>query len=160
MNKTLASLAMASALFSVTFSAAAEVTVTDAWVRGMVKGQTETGAYMTIKSTEPTKLVGVSSPVTKVVQLHEMKMDGDVMTMRPLKSLAVPADKPLSFGPDGYHIMLIDLKKPLAKGESVPLKLTFRSQGGKKSSVEVKAEVRALTEPSAPAPMDHAHMQH
>ena len=136
----------------------AEVVVSDAWVRGMVKGQTETGAFMTLKSTEATQLIQASSPIVKMVQIHEMSMDKDMMTMRPVKALDIPANKPVVLKPGAYHVMLIGLDKPLLKGELVPLKLTFVSKAGIKSTVDVQAEVHDLTQPNPSIKMDGMNM--
>ena len=129
-------------------------------MRGVVKGQTETGAFMTLTATEATSLVGAASPVAKAVQIHEMKMEGDMMKMRPVKALAIPANIPVELKPGGYHVMLIDLTKPLAKGDMVPIKLTFRDKGGSESTLEVQAQVRELTQPAAPMKMDQMPMKY
>ncbi len=151
-------IALASIFLIAALNAHADVTVANPWVRGVVKGQTDTGAFMTLTSTEATKLVGAASPAAKTVQIHEMKMHGDMMMMRPVKALDIPANTAFEFKPGGYHIMLIGLKKPLAKGEMVPIKLIFQGKDGTKSTVEVQAEVRDLTEPSTPSKMDHMKM--
>jgi hypothetical protein len=130
--------------------AAAEVTVTEAWVRGTVASQKATGVFMKLRSTEDAKLVAAASPAATVVEVHEMAMKDNVMTMRAVDELALPAGRTVELKPGGYHVMLIDLLKPLAAGEKVPVTLTVVGKDGKKSSVEVKAEVRAVG-----APMKH-----
>ncbi len=125
--------------------ALAQVTVTDAWVRGTVSGQKATGAFMQLKSAADTTLVGASSPVAKIVEIHEMKMDGGTMKMRAIDKLALPAGEPVELKPGGYHVMLMDLAQPLKEGETVPVTLTFQDKGGRQTSVDVKASVRALT---------------
>ena len=159
MKKTFSVVATVAALFTAALSAHAAVTVTQPWVRGVVKGQAETGAFMTLKSDEATSLVGASSPAAKTVQIHEMKMEGDMMKMRPVSAVDIPANSTLELKPGGYHVMLIGLVKPLAKGDKVPLKLRFRAKNGAQSTVDVQAEVRDLTEPATPAKMDHDHMK-
>ena len=158
MKKTFAVVATAAALFMAALSAQAAVTVTQAWVRGVVKGQAETGAFMTLKSQEATSLIGAASPVAKTVQIHEMKMEGDMMKMRPVAAIEIPANSTVELKPGGYHVMLMGLNKPLAKGDKVPLKLTFRAKNGTQSTVDVQAEVRELTEPGTPAKKDHMKM--
>lgn len=138
-------LVMTAALFAVCSAVNADFTVTDAWVRGVVKGQTTTGAFMTLKSTEDAVLTSASSPVARQVEIHEMKMQGDMMMMRPVSELAVPANKPVELRPGGYHVMLIGLTKPIVTGEKVPVTLNFQGKNGKKASIEVQAEVRELT---------------
>lgn len=127
--------------------ALAEVTVTEAWVRGTVAAQKATGAFMKIRSTEDAKLVGAASPSAGVVEVHEMAMKDNVMSMRAVDELPLPAGKTVELRPGGYHVMLIDLAKPLAAGDKVPVTLTILGKDGKKSTLEVKAEVRAMGAP-------------
>ncbi|MEN6585873.1 MAG: copper chaperone PCu(A)C [Sulfuricella sp.] len=123
----------------------AAVTASGAWVRGIVKGQTVTGTFMTLKSDEDTKLVSATSPVAGKVEIHKMEMKNDLMTMRPIDKLAIPAGTPVELKPGGYHVMLVDLKHTLVKGEKVPLTLVFESRGGARNTLAVTAEVRDLT---------------
>jgi hypothetical protein len=127
--------------------ALAEVTVTEAWVRGTVAAQKATGAFMKIRSTEDAKLVGAASPSASIVEVHEMAMKDNVMTMRAVDELPLPAGRTVELKPGGYHVMLIDLVKPLATGDKVPVTLTIVGKDGKKSTLEVKAEVRAMGAP-------------
>lgn len=132
------------------------VTVSGAWVRGSVAGQTASGAFMELQSAENAVLLGASSPVAGVVELHEMSMDNGMMKMRAVPKLELPAGKTVALKPGGYHIMLMDLKRPLKKGEVVPLTLRFAGKDQQPGSIEVKAEVRALT--SMPGmDGDHTH---
>lgn len=123
--------------------AGAEVTVTDAWIRGTVATQKATGAFMKLKSTENARLVAATSPAANIVEVHEMAMKDNIMTMRAVDAIELPAGKTVELKPGGYHVMLIDLVKPLAAGEKVPVQLTVVGKDGKKATVEVKAEVRA-----------------
>ena len=149
MQKTAAMLALLLA-----FGAQAQTTVKDAWVRGTVAGQKATGLFAQISSAGGGKLVSASSPVAGTVEIHEMAMDNNVMKMRALPRLEVQAGKTLELKPGSYHVMLIDLNKPLSKGEVVPITLKVEGKDKKVENVEVKAEVRDLT---AAAPMDHKH---
>jgi copper(I)-binding protein len=129
------------------------VEVKDAWVRATVSGQKATGAFMKITAKEGAKLIASSSPAAGVTEVHEMKMDGGVMKMRAVEGgLDLPAGKAVELKPGGYHVMLIDLVKPLEKGATVPVTLTVVGKDGKKSTLEVKAEVRA---PGGAPPMKH-----
>ena len=119
----------------------ADVTVTEAWVRGTVPGQQATGVFMKLKSTEDVSLVNAASPSAKIVEIHEMTMRGNVMAMRSIDDIPLPAGKSVELKPGGHHVMLIDLVKPLAKGDKVPVTLTFVGKEGKRSKVEIKAEV-------------------
>lgn len=120
----------------------AEVTVTDAWVRGTVPKQQATGAFMKLKSTEDAKLVNAASPAANIVEVHQMVMSGNVMAMRAIDDLALPAGKAVELKPGGYHVMLIDLVKPLKAGDKVPITLTISGKSGM-TKLEVTAEVRA-----------------
>ena len=143
MNKTLVMLA---ALLSL--AAQAQTTVKDPWVRGTVAGQKATGMFGQITSPSGGKLVSAASPVAGVVEVHEMVMDGNVMKMRAIPGLELPAGKAVELKPGGYHVMLMDLKQELKVGESVPVTLVFEGAGGKRETVEVKAPVKSLADSS------------
>ena len=134
--------AIAALLFSL--PAAAQVTVTDPWVRGTVPGQMATGAFMQLKSAKDAKLVEANSPIAGVVEIHEMKLENNVMRMRAVPALDLPAGRTVDLKPGGYHVMLMDLKQQMKEGEVVPVTLVIES-GGKRETVEVKAKVRAPT---------------
>jgi hypothetical protein len=123
------------------------VEVKDAWVRSAVQGQSGTGAFMKITSKTGTRLVSVSTPVAGIVELHEMKMDGDVMKMREVSGgLELPAGKTVELKPGGYHVMLMDLKAVLPKDSTIPMTLVFKDAKGVQSKLELKVPV-ALTPP-------------
>lgn len=121
---------------------AANISVTDAWARATMPGQKVSGAYMQIQVDADARLLSVTSAVVPRVEVHEMKMDGDVMRMREVKAISLPKGKTVSLEPGGFHLMLMNLKQPIAAGETIPLTLVVES-GGKKQTVEVKAEARA-----------------
>lgn len=123
----------------------AQVAVSDAWVRGTVAGQNATGAFMQLRSADGTVLVGAASPVAGTAEIHEMRMDGAVMRMRPVPNVDLPAGRTVELKPGGYHVMLMDLKAPLKKGDTVPIRLKLQGRDGKLQELEVKAEVRDLT---------------
>lgn len=134
---------------------AANISVTDAWARATMPGQKVSGAYMQIQSDADARLVGVSSPAVPRVEVHEMKMDGDVMRMREVQTVDLPKGTTVSLQPGGLHIMLMNLPKPITAGEVIPLTLTVES-GGKRQPVEVKAEARGAMSNHA-MPMQHHH---
>lgn len=121
---------------------AANVSVSDAWARATMPGQKVSGAYMQLRSDADARLVGASSPGVPRVEVHEMSMDGDVMRMREVKAIDLPQGKTVSLEPGGFHIMLMNLPKPIAAGEIVPLTLVVEA-GGKRQTIEVKAEARS-----------------
>ncbi len=152
------SLMTAAALAMCALSAAAQVDVQNAWARATVKGQSATGAFMLITAKEGAKLVGGSSPLAGVTQVHEMKMEGGVMKMAEVKGgLDLPAGKTVELKPGGYHVMLMDLKEPLAKDTTLALTLVFKDAKGVESKQELKVPVAAVAPGGKPAPaMDHS----
>lgn len=124
--------------------ASAQTTVTDAWVRGTVEQQKATGAFMQITSAHGGRLVAVSSPVAGVAEIHQMSMSGNVMNMQAIAGLDLPAGKPVKLEPGGYHVMLMDLKQQVKDGEVVALTLEVEGKDGKRETIAVKAQVKAL----------------
>ena len=122
----------------------AQVAVNEAWVRATVAQQKATGAFMTLTSRQDSKLVAASSPVAGVVEVHEMKMVDDVMRMRQIPALPLPAGQPVALNPGGYHLMLLELKQPLKDGDKVPLTLEVEDGKQVRSSITVEATVRPL----------------
>jgi copper(I)-binding protein len=131
-------------------SVQAQVTVKDAWVRATVPQQKATGAFMQLQAGKDSKLVSASSPVTPVVEVHEMVMQDNVMKMRQVPGIDLPAGKTVELKPGGYHVMLMDLKQPVKEGDVVPITLVVEGKDGKRESVEVKASVRALAAGNQP----------
>lgn len=131
--------------------ALAEVTVKGSWVRGTTLAQKATGAFMEITSSEDAAVVSASSPVAGVVEIHSMKMENGVMKMRAMPKLPLPAGEPVKLAPGGNHVMMMDLKRQMKPGESVPITLKVEGKDKSVKTIEVKAEVREL---AAPASMD------
>ena len=122
------------------------IKIENAYTRATVPGQKVAGGFMKIENKGAAdQLVSASSPVAGEVQLHEMSMEGNVMKMRQVKDIAVPANGAVELKPGGLHIMFMNIKAPLAAGETVPVKLKFAKAG----EVEVKFPVNAA------APMKH-----
>ena len=121
---------------------AANISVTDAWARTTVPGQKISGGYFQVTSDADARLIGVSSAAVPRVEMHEMKMDGDVMRMREVKAIELPKGKTVSLEPGGFHLMLMNLKKPIAAGDLIPVTLVVES-GGKKQTVDIKLVARA-----------------
>ena len=122
----------------------AHVEVTDLWIRPTVAGQMGTGGFMKITAREDLQLVGISTPITKAAEVHEMrasKADPSVMEMRAIKSIALPKGQTVELKPGGYHLMLMDLKQVLANGSTVPLTLHFKDAKGAASKLDVTAAV-------------------
>ena len=126
------------------------IDVSNAWVRSTVPGQMGTGAFMKITAKTGTQLVGVSSPVAGVAEVHEMKMEGDIMKMRATPVLDLPAGKTVELKPGGYHVMLMDLKQPFVKGSKVPLTLMFKDAKGVQSKLALTLPVTSMAPGVAP----------
>ena len=139
-------------LLSAAAAAQGQVEARAAWARATVQGQTTAGAYMQLTSSERASLVGAESPAAASVEIHEMKMEGKVMRMRALSRLELLPGKTVELKPGGYHIMLLELKRPLKKGEIVPIRLKLEMKDKSVRTIEVRAEVR-----EASAAGQHSH---
>jgi copper(I)-binding protein len=148
---------MTAALLCLAGSAWSQVAVSDAWVRATVPGQQATGMFANLTATQDSKLVGGSSPVAGAVEVHEMKMEGDVMKMRAIASLPLPAGQAVSLKPGSYHIMLMGLKKPLPEGSTVPLKLIVEDAQKKPTTLDIQVPVKKAAPAKAPDDHDHHH---
>ena len=108
------------------------------------------GGYISIsnQSNEADRLIGGSSPVAARVEVHEMKMDGNVMQMRQLKDgLEIPAGGSAELAPGGTHLMLMDIAEPLKQGDMIPVTLEFAKAG--------KVEVQFMVGPANATSMEH-----
>ena len=150
MRKTV--LALSLMLFGA--AAQADVTVKESWVRGTTPAQKATGAFMEITSSDAASLLSASSPVAGVVEIHTMKMEEGVMKMRAIQKLDLPAGKGVKLQPGGNHVMLMDLRQQMKKGDVVPITLKVEGKDKTVQTIEIKAEVRDL---ATPATMDHGH---
>ena len=145
------------AVLAFAVQAHAQVDVRDAWVRATVPHQKTTGAFMTLVATQDSKLVAATSPLAGVAEVHEMAMQDNVMRMRHVPEVALPAGQPVELKPGGYHVMLMDLKQQVKDGDVVPLTLTIERKDGKREQLQVQARVRPLGASGAAAPASHKH---
>lgn len=138
------------------------VAVDSAWVRPTVKGQTASGGFMDLTASQDLTLVGFSTSVAGVAELHEMVMDGAVMRMRAIDSLSLPAGKAVALRPGhgGQHLMLMDLRRPLKEGEVLVLTLKLRGADGKALTQDVKVPVRSGAMPQQGGHMDRHNDTH
>jgi len=128
----------------VSSAALAQVTVGEPWVRATVPHQKATGAFTRLTAATDARLVEARSPVAAVVEVHEMVMEQEVMKMRAVPGLDLPAGKTVELKPGGYHVMLIDLEEQVKEGGTVPLTLIVEGTDGKRESIDVVAPVRPL----------------
>jgi periplasmic copper chaperone A len=129
------------------------VKVEGAWARPSVQGQAAGGGFLKITGGGAAdKLVSARADVSKTVELHTMTMEGDVMRMREIGAIDVPAGRTVELKPGGLHVMFIGIHKPLKAGDSFPLTLRFEKAG------EVKVEMKVMTQAAGAAaePM-HKH---
>lgn len=129
-------------------SAAAEphqvgpIRIESPWARATAPRAPAGAAFVTLVNTgtQDDALVSAASPVARVVELHTHLMDGGIMRMRPVDSIAVPAGQAVALKPGGLHIMLIDLNHGLQEGDQVPITLSFEHAG----SLDVTATVASI----------------
>jgi periplasmic copper chaperone A len=146
MNSSFLSKPLAVVLLSVAASASlAQVKVELAWARPTVAGQQGGGGFLSITSPVADRLIGGSTAAAERFELHSMAMKGDVMEMRQLDSIELPAGKTVSLNPGGMHVMFLGLKQPLAAGSKVPVTLKFEKAG------DVKVEFVVTPRPPAAA---------
>jgi len=122
-----------------------QVAIESPWVRASVPQQQATGAFMRLTARADLRLVAARSEVAAATEVHEMAMQGQMMRMRQVPSVALPRGRIVALAPGGYHIMLIGLKRPLVAGERVAITLVFEDSAGRRSEVGVQAPVRALS---------------
>ncbi|MET0334022.1 MAG: copper chaperone PCu(A)C [Rhizobacter sp.] len=117
-----------------------ELKIGHPYARSTAPGQPAGGGYLSIQNTggAADKLVSAQAEVSTRVELHEMKMDGDVMRMREISAVDVPAGKTVELKPGGLHIMFIGLKAPLKQGDKFPVKLKFEKAGEVTVTVNVE----------------------
>ena len=107
---------------------AGAVEVAGALCRPTPVGRHTTGCYLTLTAAADDRLVGVSSPVAGRAQIHESRMESNMMMMRELKEgLPLPAGQTVELKPGGNHIMLLAVDEPLKTGDTVVLTLTFEA---------------------------------
>ena len=157
-----ATLALALGLGSAFAQAPSVLDVQDPWVRATVKGQQATGMFATLTAPQGGTLVGARSPVAGTVEVHEMTMDGDVMRMRAVPRLALPAGAAVALKPGSYHVMLMGLKQALPAGSTVPVTLVLEDAQRQQRTVELQVPVRqrapaAKADATGGSGHDHSH---
>ena len=119
------------------------IEIKNQWVRASNDGQDVSAAYMTIVSNEDTSLIKIDSDVADVIEIHSMSMENGVMKMRMLDTLDLIAGKPTELSPGGFHLMLFDLKKPLAAGKEAHFTLHFKNKAGQEKTISVTSPIKA-----------------
>jgi copper(I)-binding protein len=142
--KTLSKINTALVLLSLAASAHAEVVVKDAWIRATVPQQKVGGVFLQIESSSDAKLIEAHSDAAASAELHEMKLDNNIMRMRAIEQLALPAGKPVDLKPGGYHLMLMGLKNQVKVGDVIPLTLVIENKDKKRQTVQVKVIAKPI----------------
>ncbi|WP_018714767.1 copper chaperone PCu(A)C [Brachymonas chironomi] len=132
-----------------------QLQVRDPWIRATVAGQKATGAFMVLQPSQPLVLVGARSPLTPVVEVHEMAVVDGVMKMRRIPQLALPAGAATGLKPGGYHIMLMDLQAPVQAGSVIPVTLELRDAQGKALERTLQIPVRPVSYSAGSQQMMH-----
>jgi periplasmic copper chaperone A len=138
---------------------AGDLVITQAWSRATPGGAKVAGGYLTIenKGSTPDRLIGGTVDVAAKVEVHEMATKNGVMTMRQLDSgLTIEPGKTVKLAPGGYHLMMLDLKSPLKKGDQLPVTLEFEKAG--KVTVSFDIQGVGAPGPGAAAPTDMKKM--
>lgn len=150
-----------SCLITLCFSSAAQaqVSINNAWVRATVPQQKVTGAFLQINSAHDATLIAVRSPAAAIVALHKMEMVDNVMKMRAIPGLDLPAGTNVELKPGGYHIMFFKLKEQVKEGDIIPITLVIEGKNKKRETIEVQAIAKPLQQTGKPAmqPGHHAH---
>lgn len=155
---TALSLSVLAGFASPSLAADAALKVEDAWVRATVPNQHATGVFMRLTSPDAGRLVAVESDAAKHVEVHEMAMQDNVMKMREVRAIDLPAGQAVDLKPGGYHVMLIDLARQITPGEHVQLTLIVEDAKQQQHRVPVTAEARALNAKAGAAPAAaHGH---
>ncbi|MDO9010394.1 MAG: copper chaperone PCu(A)C [Gallionella sp.] len=161
------------AMSVVTQAYADDVKVSNAWARATAPGQDSASLQMTLTSKKDATLIGVGSGKAQSGEIHTMVMEGDVMKMRAIESVALPAKTPVTLGEDGNHLMLIGLREPLKAGRKLPCAVTVKFADGSTKVLRILAQIKPLETPSIaaqpqpvaqaaaqPATQQHEHHHH
>ena len=139
---------LASSVFGLAATTAlAQVKIDKAWARPTVAGQQGGGAFLSITSASADRLISGSTPLAERFELHTMAMKGDVMEMRQVDAIELPAGQTVELKPGGLHVMFIGLKTPLKTGSKVPVTLKFEKAGDVKVEFDVMARPPATGNP-------------
>ncbi len=122
---------------SLALPAFAQVSIEKPWARATAPGAAVGGGFLTVtnQGAAPDRLIGASSPAAAKTEIHEMAMEKDIMRMREVRGIDVPAHGRVELKPGGYHLMFQQLKAPFKEGQKVPVTLKFEKAG------EVKVEL-------------------
>lgn len=150
---------MLAASIGTTGAETGSIAIENAWARATPAGAKVAAGYLTVKNggDEPDRLVSARAEFAGTTEIHTVNMVDGVMQMRPVKDgLAVPAQGSVALEPNSYHLMFMDLAKPLAEGDIVSGELTFARAG----SVPVEFKVMGIGAAGPDAKTQHQHHHH
>lgn len=135
---------------------AGSIKVSQPWSRATTAGQAVGGGFLILSNegASADRLLSASTPAAERVELHSMALDGDVMRMRQVQAVDVPAGGKVELKPGGLHLMLMGLKAPLQAGKTVPITLNFEKGGAVQAVLEVRSSMPAA------AASHHPHHKH
>lgn len=120
----------------------ADITISEAWVRATAPGQKVAAAYMSLSSKQGATLMSAECDLAGSVEIHTMTMENDVMKMRMLDQLVLPAGKTVSLAPGGLHLMMFDLKQPLDAGKQANFTLNFKSANDEVKQIRIVLPIK------------------
>lgn len=135
------------------------LTLTDLWTRATPPNAPSGGGYLTITNSGDgaDRLIAVSTPEAGKSEIHEMKVNDGVMTMRPVEGgVEIPAGGSVALAPGGFHLMFMALKAPFVAGEKLPVTLTFEKAG----TIDTFLHVEPIGSKGPGKTADHGTMDH
>jgi copper(I)-binding protein len=119
-----------------------DIQIRHPWSRATAPGAKVGAGYLEVRNNgaQADRLLSASTAAAKRVELHVTQRDGEVMRMREVKALEIPARERFTLRPGGAHMMLVDLAQPLKKGDRFKMTLRFERAG----EIEIEVEVQDL----------------
>ncbi len=133
---------------------AGDIQIGGPWTRANARAGANAGGFMTIhnKGRTADRLLGVESAAADKMEMHESRMENNVMQMRPVQAIEIPPGGTVSLAPGGLHIMFLGTKQQFQQGQSVPMTLRFERAGN--VQVELTVEAPGAAQPHG-APAQH-----
>lgn len=127
------------------------ISIVEPWAAATPNGATVAAGYLIVNNSTPDAdtLVAVASPRAARAEMHEMKLEGEMMRMRAVETLEAPAGGALVLAPGGYHLMFIGIDAPFVVGQEAPVTLTFAKAGAVNVVLPVRDRLAAKAEGGA-----------
>jgi protein SCO1/2 len=129
------------------------IRIEKAWIRAVPPNSKNSAAYMVLhnQSSKEDRLIGIKTSIAEIAEMHTVVREGELISMEQVENISLPANSSVKIAPGGFHIMLINLKKPAKAGEKVGLTLKFQHAGEMKLMAPVKKNMMEE---------DNHHMKH